>query len=312
MKPPVHAFEKQSSSPRLAWTPRKFGSFSFLAIGLAALFNFGTAESQAAGTVTNCTEEAFRFALTGGGSISFTGNCSLTLTGSVNIAANTSIETGSNVVTLSGGDTNRIFTVASNVSFSITGLTLRNGRSTNGGALLIANNATVQLTNCTLSANNAFGPDGISGNNGQTNVSGHGSNGSGGTSGAPGIGGAIYNLGSLLLINCTLSTNIAIGGDGGDGGDGGNGEFRGGNGGSGATGGIALGGAIYNLGTLSARDCTFSRNAASGGFGGLGGLGGSAPDAGLAGNGAAGRRSRAWSTKVISWPTISREVSIES
>ena len=155
MKTSVHAFEKPSHSSWLMWTATTFGSLALLTIGLAALLNFGTTQSQAAVTVTNCTEEAFRSALAVGGTISFTGSCSITLTGLVNIATNTYIETGGNAVTISGGNTNRIFTVASNVNFTITGLTLSNGRSTNGGAIFISNNATVQLTNCTLSANNA-------------------------------------------------------------------------------------------------------------------------------------------------------------
>ena len=258
-----------------------------LVIVLAAAIGFGAMPIRAAGVVADCTDQAFRSALAGGGIINFTSACSITLTGTVTIASNTTILTSGSGVILSGGDSNRIFTVSPGVVFNMNGLTLSNGRSTNGGAIYIGTNATVQLTNCTLTANNAIGLAGTSGNNGQTN-SGVGSNGSGGSSGTSGFGGAIYNSGTLVMQTCIFTTNNATGGNGGNGGNGGAGESGGGNGGSGASGGAGFGGAIYNLASLSARDCSFATNAATGGSGGAGGSNGGGPFPGAAGNGAAG------------------------
>ncbi len=287
MKISFRDFDKQHDRSQSLLSPRTFHRLCSLAVASLAIFHFGTPNLHAAGTVTNCTDEAFRSALNGGGIINFTSACSITLTGTVSVISNTTILTSGNAVTLSGGDAVRIFTVASNINLSLTGVTLSNGRSTNGGAIYISTNATVQLTNCTLTANNAIGVGGTAGNNGQTN-SGVGGNGSAGSAGTSGLGGAIYNSGTLAMQNCVFTTNNATGGNGGNGGNGGAGELGGGNGGSGANGGVGFGGAIYNLASLSARDCSFATNTATGGAGGKGGTNGGGSFPGLAGSGAAG------------------------
>ena len=287
MKLSVCDFAKLSCKCSLGTTSQTGRRLGSLALSLATLLHFTAIDLRAAGVVTNCTDQAFRSAIAGGGAINFTGTCSITLTGSVSIVANTTIDTGGNIVTLSGGDSVRLFTVASNINLALTGLTLSNGRSTNGGAIFINTNATVQLTNCILTANNAIGVAGIAGNNGQTNA-GVGLNGGGSGAGGSSFGGAIYNLGSVVMQRCIVSTNTVIGGAGGSGGKGGDGELGGGRGGSGSTGGTGFGGSIYNLGILSARDCTFSNSVAVGGAGGAGGLGGYGPTPGLNGTGAAG------------------------
>ncbi len=67
---------------------------------------------------------------------------------------------------------------------------------------------------------------------------------------------------------------------GGNGGNGGNADFHGstgGNGGTGGDGGKALGGAIYNGGSMYIFECTFSGNTATAGTGGTGGSGGLGP-----------------------------------
>ena len=104
-------------------------------------------------------------------------------------------------------------------------------------------------------------------------------------------GGAIYNLGNLALVSCTLTNNGAIGGDGGNGGSGGDGGGTfavGGDGGDGAAGGSAFGGAVYNLGNLTLINCTFSGNSVTGGDGGTGGAAGTGKSNGLPGNGGKG------------------------
>ena len=118
-------------------------------------------------------------------------------------------------------------------------------------------------------------------------------------------GGGIYNSGQLVLQNCTLQNNRAVGtlgggggnsGDGGNGGRGGNAAFisaghggkgaRGEPGGHGGDGGDAQGGAVYNNGgTVEISLCAFQGNQALAGAGGDGGDGGGGGNGGDGGRG---------------------------
>lgn len=95
---------------------------------------------------------------------------------------------------------------------------------------------------------------------------------SGGTA-AP--GGGILNNGQLTLNDGWITENTATGGRGDDGSNGGNGTTRGGrNGLTGQQGEDALGGGIYNTGTLTVSNSLLTDNTAIGGRGGDGGNGG--------------------------------------
>ena len=85
-------------------------------------------------------------------------------------------------LTVSGGGLNRVFQVDSNVTASISGLTITAGGGTadRGGGLLILGMANLALTNCTVTGNTA-----------STN------------------GGGLANYGTVILNNCTVSTNTA-------------------------------------------------------------------------------------------------------
>jgi CSLREA domain-containing protein len=76
-------------------------------------------------------------------------------------------------------------------------------------------------------------------------------------------GGAIYNSAALTLNRCTFTGNGLLGGRGG---------FNGSPNGTGGSGGAAQGGALFNDtgGVLSINNCTFNGNAATGGVGGNG------------------------------------------
>ncbi len=129
-----------------------------------------------------------------------------------------------------------------------------NGGSAAGGAIF--NNSTVTLTlkNCTISGSTAQGGNGgysgqggfIGDFNGRPYFGPSGAPGNGGS----GAGGAIFNnsTATLPLTNCTLSGNMALGGNGGSGGSG-------------------AGGAIYNnsTATLSLISCTLAGNTARAG-----------------------------------------------
>lgn len=83
----------------------------------------------------------------------------------------------------------------------------------------------------------------------------HGANGAPGVTGGNGFGGGIYNAGTLTVNHCTLTNNIAAGGNAG-------------NGVPGGLGGNGFGGGIYNSGTLTVDHCTLANNSAAGGKGG--------------------------------------------
>ena len=109
-------------------------------------------------------------------------------------------------------------------------------------------------------------------------------------SGSSDSGGAIYisSGSSVLMTNCILVGNSAVETNGLAGSAGGGGSI-GKNGGNGTAGLPALGGAIYNLGSLTNVDCQYLTNSASGGSGGNGGNGGNGTyQGGNGGNGGAG------------------------
>ena len=261
---------------------RSFGmGMLLLAAALAPL------RSRAEGTVTDCTEAAFRAALAGGGEVLFDGDCTLSLAGGIAITNDTVIDSGGNSVLIDGGGHGPMFLVGAGVQFQLIGFTLRNCAGTNGGAIYISQDAVAVLTNCTLAGNRATGANGAAGVAGADSTSGNGADGTDGGSGNAASGGAIYNLGSLTLLDCVVNTNSAAGGTGGDGGKGGTGRWNGGNGGAGGTGASGTGGAICNLGSLVVSNCSLIGNSVTGGHGGFGGLAGTGSSNGRDGEGAA-------------------------
>jgi hypothetical protein len=242
-------------------------------------------------TVSDGSVDTFAAALAttitnGGGTILVTTPIVISSTGSTNgIDADFD---GESIVRISGGNTNSIFLVV-DTNLSLANFTVSGGLATNGGAMYISPDGNVTLTNCVFSNNVARGADGVSADPVSGNINGAvGKNGGRGTSASPASGGAIFNLGSLAVLNCQFVTNSAIGGLGGNGADGTDAGTRGGNGGGGGNGGWAVGGGIYNGGTLLVSNSTFAGNLAEGGTGGTGGLGGVAIFAGVNGKGGFG------------------------
>ena len=135
-----------------------------------------------------------------------------------------------------------------------------------GGA--IWNQGTLNLLGCQFLTNSAVGGNGGDGGNG-AGGSYQGGNGGAGGNGNVGYGGAIYNMGKLLVTtnettNCVFLGNTAIGGDGGTGGAGGGGVFNG-YAGSGGSGAYAAGGAIFSGAWATIEGSLFSGNAAQAG-----------------------------------------------
>lgn len=234
--------------------------------------------------------------------VSFEGSASITLSAPIEIIGVTNFTIDGNGFdpSISGGGVSNvfIFQIDSGLEFTAIDLTITDGENTNGGAIYVQEDALLYMTNCVLSGNMAVGTNANAGANGLSSLQSNGQNGQRGQAGSSGLGGAIYNLGQVILLDCNLSGNAAKGGSGGAGGSGGSasGELaRGGNGGAGGAGQEALGGAIYNLGpsfpgqpSVVLSNCTFMGNSVAGGSGGAGGAGGAGFTPGLSGSGGAG------------------------
>ncbi len=199
------------------------------------------------GTATSCTDAALNDALAGGGLVTFNcggGPLTITVTSTKSISADTTIDGGSQV-TISGGDSVRVFAVNTGVNFTVQNLTIAAGSAAGGGSTggqgggIYNGGGMLTVTNSTFSRNSA-----------------------GGTA-----GGGISNdkRGTLTVTNSTFSGNSAHSGGGAI--FTGNGTLTVSN--STFTGNSAgLGGGIGNTtGTVTVSNSTFSGNGAGGGGG---------------------------------------------
>ena len=110
---------------------KNLGSTAFLTklhTLLAVAVLAGAGPTFAGGTVTNLTQAALQAALTGGGTVLFGVSGTLPLTNTLTIAQDTVLDAHGFAVTISGGGAVRLFQVATNVTFTVNGLTLANGR----------------------------------------------------------------------------------------------------------------------------------------------------------------------------------------
>lgn len=194
-------------------------------------------------TVADAGPGSLRWAITnlnaGGvaGDITFAVNGTIALASDLPAFTNSVTITGpgTNLLTISGGNSFRLFQLAANTTNSIGGLTMANGftANNNSGAALYNLGSTV-VTNCLFTGNTVVG----------------------------GFGGAVANFGNgtLLATNCTFANNTVRGGAGVSSGQ----SFFGAGGG-----GAGMGGAIFTEGAeLALSDCTFQANVAAGGAGG--------------------------------------------
>jgi serine/threonine protein kinase len=208
---------------------------------------------------------------------------SISLSGGLSIGTNVSVinDLGSGPVTIDGGGHFRVFRVNPGVTAALSGLNIVNGMAPlndpiGGG---IYNGGTLTVSNCSLSGNSANGGGGIA-NDGTLTVSdctitgNHAAGlkgqdapslntGGQATNGQTGGGGGISNaLGSLTVVDSTVSKNTVTGGAGGFG-------YSGGGGGGGA-----LGGGLSNFaGTLTIVGSNIIGNEVVGGGDGPGGNG---------------------------------------
>ncbi|MCF7674981.1 MAG: hypothetical protein K9M97_06535, partial [Akkermansiaceae bacterium] len=170
--------------------------------------------------------EAIRDAVASGDLITFAPGLNagtiLLTDGQLAIAKNLTIDASSlpGGLTIDAGSQSRIFTISSNRTVTLQGLTLTrgNGNGFSGGAIF-NDRATLILNSCTISGNSGTSGGGIynNGDSGRAFLTLNACSLSGNTAN---VGGAIYNNGllghaTLSLNSCTLSGNSATTGGGG-------------------------------------------------------------------------------------------------
>jgi len=141
------------------------------------------------------------------------------------------------------------------------------GDSAYGGAIYNAGNLTVLYSS--FFTNSAEGGDGGNGGNGGDGPYQGGNGGKAGNGGSA-SGGAIYNIGTVLIDSCTFDGNTLSAGNGGTGGSPGTGTFAGLTG-AGGTAGAASGAGVHNKVDAIVINSTFSGNQAAGGNSAAGG-----------------------------------------
>jgi hypothetical protein len=224
-------------------------------------------------TVTNCTEANLRAAMVGGGTVTFSCDGTILLANTITNVSDTALDASGRQVTISGNKAVRVFYVNTNVSFTLVNLTIADGTSLGGSAILNLG-GTVNLTGVSFRSNTAtlyvsnddLSPQASGGaifNRGGT-VNAANCSFAGNTAQTPGAlfpspawvplvyGGAIRNeAGQVALRSCAFFGNRAAGGSV---------IYI-----SGSDGDPGFGGAIHNSGTVTLDLCTFAGNSASGG-----------------------------------------------
>lgn len=142
---------------RRQWLTLGIGPAVVLAVSFVAVTPVLAAGPVGTGTAASCDEAAFDAAFAGGGLITF--NCgpdpvTITFTGTKTLTADTSID-GAGMITLSGGDTVRLFSTT-DFDLTLIGLVLRDAAAPAAfGAVVFASNATVAIVDSTVMDNNA-------------------------------------------------------------------------------------------------------------------------------------------------------------
>jgi len=167
------------------------------------------------GTPGSCTEATLVAALTGGGLVTFNcgGAVTIVLTSTKTISSDTTIQ-GGNMITLSGGNSTRIFLVNSGVTLTLQDITIANGNDNDAGGIL-NNGGTLNILHSTFTGNTAdctgagtcYANGGAIKNQniGVLNITDSSFiNNSGGPEPYEARGGAIYNADSTLNITHSL------------------------------------------------------------------------------------------------------------
>ncbi|HUS33944.1 MAG TPA: choice-of-anchor Q domain-containing protein, partial [Verrucomicrobiae bacterium] len=196
--------------------------------------------------VATCDEAGLRAAIQQGGTVTFACDGVITLSQTISISGAVTLDGTGRSVVLSGGGAVRLFEVTAGGALGLVGLTVQDGKSTGGGAVL--NEGTLAATNVVFKNNRSVAALAM-----------------------PARGGAILSRGSLVLQRCSLEGNAASSTN----------EVQQ-LGQTGQTSGYAArGGAVFGeLGTIMAKDCAWIGNWAEAA------AGASRQDGGFAGGGA--------------------------
>lgn len=173
--------------------------------------------ARAGGTVNDLSQTALESAMADGGIVTFGTSGELLLTNTIFVARNTALKAEGQAVVISGGNSARLFQVASNVSFRMEGVALANGRvavpaslpgspplagSDARGAAILNQGGRVTLIDCTVT--NHFVRGGDAGADTAQQI---------GAPGGSGHGAGIWSFaGELYLTNCVFADNRAEGG----------------------------------------------------------------------------------------------------
>ena len=126
--------------------------------------------------------------------------------------------TGANVLTVSGNNSRRVFSIAVNATAIINGLTITNGSSSSIGAGVL-NQGVLSMDAVVVTNNTAnFFGSGISSNGGSSILNLTNSTISNNTVNSNNSGSGIYNEGTINISNSTISGNRALGTNGNNGG----------------------------------------------------------------------------------------------
>jgi hypothetical protein len=158
---------------------------------------YGTATSAPAlltgtgGLVTSCTEAALREAMAAGGTVTFASDGTITLASTITNVNDTVLDGSGHQVTISGNRAVRVFSVTTNVHFSVVNLTIADGTSLGGSAILNLGGI-INLNGVAISSNTAAS---IVPND---------------TLSPAASGGAIFNRGGIInATNCSFTGNSA-------------------------------------------------------------------------------------------------------
>lgn len=215
---------------------------------------------EAGGRVNPLSQSDLESAMAEGGVVTFGASGTLVLSNTIHVLRDTTLRADGESVVLSGGDSIRLFAVASNVSFHVEGLVLANGRvavpaplpasppiagSNTRGAAILNVGGNVSLSDCILT--NHF----VRGGDAGTDTAQQG-----GAPGGSGHGAAIWSFGGELRL-----TNSVVGFNRVEGGLGSSATF-----GLAAASGTAAGAGIYvEHGSVDLDGVEFAGNIAEGG-----------------------------------------------
>lgn len=169
-------FIEKCNLPMMWRITSRWSLAALFAIGLAPMCSAQAAGTVGSGTPESCTEAALDAALAGGGMVKF--DCgptphTITVAATKTLAADTTVD-GSNIVTLSGGDSVRIFWVNPGVNVTLRNLTVAQGYDAEKfaepglGGGLFNDGGHVTIIHCLFSGNRTYWGGGAiwSGNNG--------------------------------------------------------------------------------------------------------------------------------------------------